>query len=42
MKMIETVMSNKLNKIRNKIDSTEKERKLDDEKTRNSAICSIM
>lgn len=42
MKMIENVMNDKLNNIRNKIDLNEKERKLDDEKTKNSAICSIM
>lgn len=40
--MIENVMNDKLNNIRNKIDLNEKERKLDDEKTKNSAICSIM
>lgn len=43
MKMIENVMSDKINTIRNKIDLHEKERKLEDKiKENSSSICCIM
>ena len=42
MKMIEASMTNKINELNNKIESQEKERKLEIEKRMNSSICNIM